>query len=62
MSKKGNGMAITLYEWAHRILPKYVDCRPVFLTEILEASAFRIIESRILTMWGLPVEIVLAST
>jgi demethylmenaquinone methyltransferase/2-methoxy-6-polyprenyl-1,4-benzoquinol methylase len=61
MSKKGSRMAITLYEWAHHILPKYIDCRPVFLTEILEAFAFRIIDSRIVTMWGLPVEIVLAS-
>jgi ubiquinone/menaquinone biosynthesis C-methylase UbiE len=60
MSKKGKGIAISLYEWSHRIYPSYVDCRPILLTEALEDSAFRIVESRTVKMWGLPVEIALA--
>jgi ubiquinone/menaquinone biosynthesis C-methylase UbiE len=60
MSKKGKGMMLSLYEWAHRRFPTYIDCQPIRLTETLEASGFRVMESRIVKMWGLPVEIALA--
>lgn len=61
MSKKGKGVALSLYEFAHRICPEYVDCRPIFLAEALEDSGFKIIESKIVRMWGLPVEIALVN-
>jgi ubiquinone/menaquinone biosynthesis C-methylase UbiE len=60
MSEKGKGLMLSLYEWAHRRFPKYIDCRPIRLTETLEESGFRVIENRIVKMWGLPVEIALA--
>ena len=60
VSKKGNGIAISLYEWVHRLCSKYIDCRPIFLTEELEDSGFQIIKSKIVKMWRLPVEIALA--
>lgn len=60
MSKKGKGIALSLYEWAHRICPQYIDCRPIFLSEALEDSGFKIIESKALRIWSLPVEIALA--
>ena len=60
MSKKGDDIAVSLYEWAHRLLPRYVDCRPIFLVEILEDSGFQILESMMVKMWRLPVEIALA--
>jgi ubiquinone/menaquinone biosynthesis C-methylase UbiE len=60
MSQKGNGRMLSLYEWAHRRFPQYIDCRPIRLTETLEESGFNIIESRIIKLWGLPVEIALA--
>jgi ubiquinone/menaquinone biosynthesis C-methylase UbiE len=49
-----------LYEWAHRKFPAAVDCRPILLRKALMESGFTIRESVRKTMWGLPVEIVLA--
>ena len=53
--------AVRIYEWFHRQMPKFVDCRPIFLQSILMEFGFTIQQSTIKTMWGLPVEIVLAT-
>jgi len=50
-----------LYEWGHRTFPALVDCRPVFVQRALETARFRILDSTRVSMWGLPIEIVLAS-
>jgi demethylmenaquinone methyltransferase/2-methoxy-6-polyprenyl-1,4-benzoquinol methylase len=61
MSKKGRPNLMTrLYDWANKILPNYVDCRPIYVQEALEAAVFKIVEGKVMRMWGLPVEIVLA--
>jgi hypothetical protein len=52
MSKKGKGVMLSLYEWAHHRLPKYIDCQPILLTETLEESGLRVIESKIVKIWG----------
>ncbi len=62
MSKSGRGsVAMHIYEWAHRRFPTYVDCRPIFVQKALEDSGFQVIERKDAQMWGLAVEIVLAS-
>ena len=54
------GTMMKLYEWAHRNFEKYVDCRPIFVEQALEDASFNILDTTTLSMWGLPVKIVLA--
>jgi demethylmenaquinone methyltransferase/2-methoxy-6-polyprenyl-1,4-benzoquinol methylase len=54
------GMAVRMYEWFHKHMPEYADCRPIFAQRALEQSGFAIEDVSISSMWGLPVEIVLA--
>lgn len=61
MSKKGKaGLLMGIYEWAHRRFPRWVDCRPVFAQEALEDAGFRTADATDVSMWGLPVEVVVA--
>jgi ubiquinone/menaquinone biosynthesis C-methylase UbiE len=61
MSKEGEaGVLLKLYEWAHRILPSYVDCRPIFVRKALEEGGFKVADVTMVSMWGLLGEIVVA--
>ncbi|RJQ46434.1 MAG: methyltransferase domain-containing protein [Gaiellales bacterium] len=49
-----------LYEWGHLKWPALLDCRPIYVGHSLREAAFKVRESRLSTIWGLPVETVLA--
>lgn len=49
-----------VYEWAHLKFPNYIDCRPILVEKPLQAAGFQIKGTRTMSMWTLPVEIVLA--
>jgi ubiquinone/menaquinone biosynthesis C-methylase UbiE len=49
-----------LYEWAHRALPNYVDCRPIPVRQVLGEAGFHLVDSADLSVWGLPVDVVVA--
>lgn len=61
MSKKGRpNLMRRLYDWAHEKMPNFVDCRPIQAQEVVEAAGFKATEVRLMSMWGLPVEIIVA--
>lgn len=60
MSNQGrNGMMEKLYVWSHKKFPKYIDCRPINTRKFLEMEGFETKESKMLSDWGLPVDVVL---
>jgi ubiquinone/menaquinone biosynthesis C-methylase UbiE len=59
MSKEGTREPFVFaYEWTHKHFPNFVDCRPIYVRQALEAAGFRIQKALKKHMW-LPVEIVL---
>ena len=54
------GIPVRLYEWFHEHLPDYADCRPIFAQRSIEQSGFTFTDVSISSMWGLPVEVILA--
>jgi demethylmenaquinone methyltransferase/2-methoxy-6-polyprenyl-1,4-benzoquinol methylase len=53
------GIMERLYEWFHRKWPRYADCRPIYASQSMKAAGFQIRETAVMSMWGLPVEVVL---
>ena len=50
-----------LYRWAHTHMPTLVDCRPIDAAGTLTAAGFTVTEHRRRSMWGLAVDLLLAS-
>ena len=59
LSKKNYTTMVKMYEWLHTLFPRMLDCRPIYVTEALQDAGFRIVNSSVVSMWGLSVEIVL---
>ncbi len=57
---KKTGWMARLYEMAHEKLPDIVDCRPIYVQQLVQNAGFQIVDVRQTSMWGLPVESVMA--
>ena len=60
VKKPDENLMTRLYEWSHSVMPRYVDCRPINIQGSLKTAGFAIVDVEEISMWGLPVEIVLA--
>jgi hypothetical protein len=49
-----------LYEWFHEHSPSYVDCRPIDAVGMIQVAGFKLENRQVRSMWGLPVELVVA--
>ena len=57
--EKSNRM-VQGYEWVHHTFPSWADCRPIRADLFLKDTGFEIMSKKVQSMWGLPVEILLA--
>ncbi len=61
LAQEGGGTAVRLYEWCHAHWPAVIDCRPIRLLDVLQTAHFCPVQVKRMSMWGLPVEIVVAT-
>ena len=61
LSKGGkSNLMLAAYEWMHEKYPSLVDCRPIPIKDLIDEAGFCITRFEMSSMWGLPIEIVLA--
>jgi ubiquinone/menaquinone biosynthesis C-methylase UbiE len=60
--RKESNLMVTLYEWVHEKFPRYADCRPIYAQKALVENGFDIESVTEMSLFGLPVDIILART
>lgn len=59
--KLSPSLTMRIYEWFHRKIPNYVDCRPIFVKELVEEGGFAIMDSIEIYDWGLSIAVVIST-
>ena len=61
MSKEGEHEPLVgAFEWAHKHFPNFIDCRPIYVRQVLENAGFQIQKALMKHMW-IPVEVILGA-
>ena len=58
---RGSTLPVRLYEALHRRFPATLDCRPIYVERSLLEAGLALERAKSRSLWGLPVEIVLAT-
>ncbi len=58
LSRMRQTAMVKMYEYLHNRFPIYLDCRPIYSAWAMRKSQFKITKKELLSMWGLPVEII----
>jgi demethylmenaquinone methyltransferase/2-methoxy-6-polyprenyl-1,4-benzoquinol methylase len=60
MTKRdAHGVVVRAFEWTHRHFPNFLDCRPIYVRQVIEKAGFKVSKTIRMRMW-VPVAIVLA--
>ncbi len=59
-TEEGRPLMMRLYEWGHRQFPSFLDCRPIPVTEDVKEAHFDVVVREPISIWGIPVAVVLA--
>lgn len=59
--RAGGNPITALYRWAHRRFPGFIDCRFIDARAHLVEAGFTIARTVHVSIWGLPVDIVMAT-
>ncbi len=57
LAQEPRNLSVRLYEFAHKLFPVAIDCRPIPLVALLQENGFEVTTSAIEKNWGLPVHI-----
>lgn len=61
MSKEGEHEPLVgVFEWAHKHFPNFIDCRPIYVRQVLENAGFTVQKALTKHMW-IPVEVILGA-
>jgi demethylmenaquinone methyltransferase/2-methoxy-6-polyprenyl-1,4-benzoquinol methylase len=60
LSRESPNLMTRLYERGHALMPRLLDCRPIYAARSIRAAGFEIVLVRPIRIWGLPADIVLA--
>ena len=55
----GKSLVFRFYEWAHKKIPNYADCRPIYLEQSIKEAGYEIKSINKVKVLGLPLEIVI---
>ncbi|MBK5226088.1 MAG: class I SAM-dependent methyltransferase [Thermoleophilia bacterium] len=61
LTKEGSDTAMRrLYELGHEKMPRFLDCRPIYVARAIRDAGLETRHTSVTSIWGLPVEMVLA--